>query len=164
MSEQPAIVGAHAFLRGMPRSQVAQLAALARHVSLPAQHRMFEEGMAAHSFWLIDAGQVAVDVLVPGRGRITIDMLGRGDLLGLSWMVPPYLWEYGAITTQPMQAFEFDAAAVRAACAQDPALGYEFMVRMMAVAARRLQATRARLISLSTAEAADTAPLHSNTG
>ncbi len=164
MSEQPAIVGAHAFLRSMPRSQAAQLAALARHVSLPAHYRMFEEGTAAHSFWLIDAGQVAVDVLVPGQGRITIDMLGRGDLLGLSWLVPPYVWQYGAITTQPMQAFEFDAGAVRAACERDPVLGYEFMTRMMAVAARRLQATRARLINHSAAEAADAVRMQSTTG
>jgi len=102
--------------------------------------------MTARKFWLIDAGQVALDAMVPGDGRVTIEMLGRGDLLGLSWLQPPYTWKYGAITTQPMQAFEFDAEAVRAACAKDPVLGYELLLRFMAVAAHRLQATRARLL------------------
>ena len=66
--------------------------------------------------------------------------------MGLSWLEPPYQFRYGAITTQPMQAYEFDAVAVRAACEQDPALGYALLNRFMAIALHRLQATRARLI------------------
>jgi CRP/FNR family transcriptional regulator, cyclic AMP receptor protein len=146
MSEQASIVGAHPFLRTMPARHVERLAAIARHVRFPSGCRLFEEGEIARKFWLIDAGQVALDALVPGDGRVIIEMLGRGDLLGLSWMHPPFQWEYGAITTQPMQAFEFDAAAVRGACEADPELGYELLQRVMAVAARRLQATRARML------------------
>jgi hypothetical protein len=47
---------------------------------------------------------------------------------------------------QPMQGFEFDAPAVRAACDQDPALGYQLSRRISAVLARRLEATHARLL------------------
>jgi CRP/FNR family transcriptional regulator, cyclic AMP receptor protein len=146
MSEQASIVGAHQFLRTMPPRHAERLAAIARHVRFPSGCRLFEEGEVARKFWLIDAGQVALDALVPGDGRVIIEMLGRGDLLGLSWLQPPYQWQYGAITTQPMQAFEFDAPAVRQACEADPELGYEVLRRAMAVAARRLQATRARLL------------------
>ena len=70
---------------------------------------------------------------------------------GVTWSAyrgsrPPYQFRYGAVTTQPMQAYEFDAVAVRAACEQDPALGYALLDRFLAVALRRLQATRARLL------------------
>lgn len=146
MNEQASVVGAHQFLRKLPARHAERLAALARHVSFPAQYRLFEEGTNARKFWLIDAGQVALDALVPGRGRVTIETLGRGDLLGLSWLEPPYQWQYGAITMQQTQAYEFDAAAVRQACAQDAEFGYELLIRMMAVAAHRLQATRARML------------------
>ena len=146
MSGQATIIGTQSFLRHLPASQVERLSAMARHVSIPAHTRLFEEGSPAHSFWLIDAGQVALDTLVPGVGRVTIEKLGRGDVLGLSWLEPPYQYRYGAITTQPMQAFEFDAVAVRAACDADPVLGYALLDRFLAVAAQRLQATRARLI------------------
>jgi CRP/FNR family cyclic AMP-dependent transcriptional regulator len=145
MSEPVSIVGAQQFLRTMPAAYVERLASVARHISLPAGHRLFEEGGSADKFWLIDAGQAALDVLIPGDNRITIERLGRGDVLGLSWLQPPYRWQYGAITTQPMQAFEFDARQVRAACEQDPAFGYALVMRFMVVAARRLQATRAGL-------------------
>jgi CRP/FNR family transcriptional regulator, cyclic AMP receptor protein len=53
---------------------------------------------------------------------------------------------FGAVATQPTQAFAFDARAVRKACDADPVLGYELSRRFSAVVVRRLQATRARLI------------------
>lgn len=147
MGERISLISAQSFLRGLPARYVARLADVACHVSFPPRHRLFEEGGTADKFWLIDAGQVALDMLVPGQGRITIELLGRGDVLGLSWLQQPYQWRYGAITTQPMQAIEFDARAVRAACSLDPAFGYAIVTRFAVVAAHRLQATRARLIA-----------------
>lgn len=157
MTEQVSILGAEPFLRTLPPDHIARLADLARHVSFPAGSRLFDEEMPARKFWIIDAGQVALDALVPGVGRVVIERLGRGDVVGLSWLESPYQFRYGAITTQPMQAHEFDAVAVRAACEQDPALGYALLNRFLAVALRRLQATRARLIEARSA-AAPTGP------
>jgi CRP-like cAMP-binding protein len=145
---QASIIGAQAFLRRLPASDVERLAAMARHVCIPAHTRLFEEGSPARAFWLIDAGQVALDTLVPGVGRVTIEQLGRGDVLGLGWLHQPHQYDYGAVTTQPMQAFEFDAVAVRAACEEDPAFGYALLERFLAIAAHRLQATRSRLIDM----------------
>jgi CRP/FNR family transcriptional regulator, cyclic AMP receptor protein len=146
MTENPRIVGAEPLLRGLPPDQIALLTASARHIRLPAQHRLFEEGATADRFWIIDAGGVALDILVPGVGRQVIATLGRGDVVGLSWLVPPYQWQFGAVCTQPMQAFEFDVRAVRAACAANPELGYAVSARFLAVVAGRLQAARARLL------------------
>jgi CRP/FNR family cyclic AMP-dependent transcriptional regulator len=140
------VIGSQPFLRGMPSRQVAELAEYCTHVTVPAGRRLFEEGSTACQFWLIDAGQVQLDACVPGRGRVLIETLGRNDVLGLSWLLPPYQWRYGAVTPAGMQAFAFDARAVRAACDADPVLGYELSRRFSAVVVRRLQATRARLL------------------
>jgi CRP-like cAMP-binding protein len=153
MGEERQLVGALSLLRGLPPEQIARLAAVGRHVTLPRHHRLFEEGAPADRFWIVDAGEVALDVLVPGDGRIVIETLGRGDVVGLSWLVPPYQWQFGAVCTQPMQAFEFDARAVRAACAQDPEFGYAIATRFMTVAWHRLQATRGRLLQTRSASA-----------
>jgi len=144
--EQVSVLGAQPFLRGMPAAQLAELAGLCEHVTIPSRQRLFEEDSRADRFWIIDAGQVTLDASIPGDGRMVIETLGRGDVLGLSWMLPPYQWRYGAVATQPTQAFVFDAPAVRAACDADPVLGYELSRRFSAVVVRRLQATRARLI------------------
>jgi CRP/FNR family transcriptional regulator, cyclic AMP receptor protein len=146
MDQQAAIIGAQPFFRRLPAGYLERLAAVSHHISVPAGQRLFEEGGTARKFWLIDAGQVALDARVPGDGSVIIEVLGRGDIVGLSWLQPPYQFRFGAITTQPMQAFEFDAQAVRAACDDDPAFGYALMTRFQAVTTRRLQATRARLL------------------
>jgi len=53
------------------------------------------------------------------------------------------------VAAGPVEAFEFDARAVRARCESDPVLGYELTTRLAHVVARRLQATRIRLITAS---------------
>ena len=135
------------FLRGMPPDQLAELAEpAARHVAYQAGERLFEEGSTADTFWIIDAGQVTLDASVPGQGRVTIETLGRNELLGMSWLVPPCQWRYGAVTAGGVQAFAFDARAVRAACAADPVLSAEIHRRFCVAVIHRLQVTRARLL------------------
>jgi CRP/FNR family transcriptional regulator, cyclic AMP receptor protein len=147
------VLGAQPFLRGLPPGQLATLAELCRHVTVPLGERLFEEGSRATRFWLIDAGQVALDVRVPGQGQVQIERLGRSDVIGLSWLLPPYQWQFGAVTTQRMQGFEFDVPAVRAACDADPGLGYELSRRFSAIVVHRLQATRRRLLEACSAAA-----------
>lgn len=144
----PALAG-HPFLRGMPPDHLDALATAASDVTFPAGHRIFEEGGFASKFWLIQSGHVALDVLVPGSGRVIIDTIGIGDLLGCSWLFPPYRWAFGAVCVTPVHTFEFNAAAIRTCCAADAAFGAEFRDRLLRVLARRLQSTRTRLIARS---------------
>jgi CRP/FNR family cyclic AMP-dependent transcriptional regulator len=146
-AQEKSVLAAQPFLRGLPDQHLDTLAALCRHVAVPTGRRLFDEDARADRFWLIDAGQVMIDTSVPGRGRLVIETLGRGDVTGVSWLLPPpYQSRFGAVTTQPMQAFEFDARAVRQACDSDPALGYELSRRVAGIVVRRLEATHARLI------------------
>lgn len=145
-------LGAHPFLRGMPPSHLDALAEVGADVKFPGGHQIFEEGGFASKFWLIQSGHVAVDMNVPGEGRAVIDDVGMGELLGCSWLFPPYRWAFGAICTGPVEAFEFDAAAIRARCAADPVFGYQLQERLIRVVARRLQHTRTRLTAKSVAD------------
>jgi CRP/FNR family cyclic AMP-dependent transcriptional regulator len=120
-----ATVAAHPFLRGMSRDQVSVLAEAARDVKFPARYRLFEDGGNATRFWLIQSGHVSLDLHVPGEGPVVIETIGMGELLG------------------------FDAPLVRERCAAHPELGYEFNQRITQVLARRLQATRIRLLARS---------------
>jgi CRP/FNR family transcriptional regulator, cyclic AMP receptor protein len=144
----PAELGGHAFLRGMTDQQLAILARASWVVPVRAGHRLFEEGGTAHRFWLLRSGHIALDVHAPGRYKLLIETLGPGDLVGLSWLVPPYEWQFGATAVQDTVTFELNALAVRAACEENPGLGYELLRRVMAAAASRLHATRLRLLDL----------------
>jgi CRP-like cAMP-binding protein len=144
-----AALAAHPFLHGMPRDQLDVLATAASDVTFPARHRLFEDGGNATRFWLIQSGHVSLDLHVPGEGPVVIETIGMGELLGWSWLFPPFKWAFGAVAATPVRAFEFDAPAVRELCACDPALGHEFNQRVTRVLAKRLRATRIRLIARS---------------
>ena len=147
----PALAG-HQFFRGMPAHHLAYLAGTTSLATFPARHRIFEAGAVAQHFWLIRAGQVALDLRVPGAGRVIVETIGRGEMVGVSWFFAPFQWQFGAVAVQPTEAFQFDAAAVRQRCDTDPDFGYQFTRRMIAVVARRLQATRIRLLDVCTSQ------------
>jgi len=144
-----AALAAHPFLRGMSRNHLAVLARAASDVTFPATHRFFEDGGHATHFWLVQSGHVAVDVHVPGQGRVPLGTIGMGELMGWSWLFPPFMWAFGAVAASPVETFEFDARTVRAWCAADPALGYEVIRRVAEVLTKRLKSTRSRLITVS---------------
>jgi hypothetical protein len=69
-----------------------------------------------------------------------------GDVLGWSWLFPPYFWRFDARTLDPTEAIFFYAAPLRNECEIDHDLGYELTRRIACVAVRRLQATRWKLL------------------
>jgi CRP/FNR family cyclic AMP-dependent transcriptional regulator len=104
----------------------------------PVGHRIFADGGFATKFWLIRSGSVTLDVHVPGNGRVIIDSLSMSELVGCSWLFPPFRWACGEACLSAMEAFKFEAVAVRARCAAGAAVRYELMQRLIRV----LQATR----------------------
>ncbi|MFD7136791.1 Crp/Fnr family transcriptional regulator [Streptomyces sp. NPDC059894] len=121
---------------------------VAREVSFASGERLFEEGRRADRFWIVRTGTVVLDLHVPGRRAVTVESLGHGEPVGWSWHFPPYRWQLGAEALSPVRAWEFDAEAVRAMCAQDPGLGRAIAAWVGQVVAHRLHASRIRLLDL----------------
>ncbi|MGG2464719.1 cyclic nucleotide-binding domain-containing protein [Streptomyces sp. RGM 3693] len=132
----------------MPPDRRRRLTEVAHEVALPRATRLFEEGRRADRFWIIRSGRVALDQRVPGRRAAIVETLGRDELLGWSWLFPPYIWHLGGETVGPVEADEFDAAAVRALCEEDPLLGRAVYRYVAETVAERLHGTRTRLLEL----------------
>ena len=150
----PADLAGHTFLRGMADGHLAALSRLCWVAPVRRGHLFFTEGDAAHRFWLICSGHVALDLHAPGGRELIVETLGQGDLLGLSWLVPPYQWQFSATAVHDTMTFEFNADEVRAVCESDPGLGYQLLQRVMSAASSRLQATRVRMLDLYGASSA----------
>ncbi|MFJ6435433.1 Crp/Fnr family transcriptional regulator [Streptomyces sp. NPDC091416] len=135
-------------LMALPSAHRDHLLSLSEHVQFPAAQRLFEEHAAADRFWILKTGSVTLDAMVPHRRRAEIAILEPGELVGLSWLFPPFEWELGAETSSPVRAHEFDAPRVRAECRSDPVFGFAISQWAGMVLARRLQATRSRLLDL----------------
>jgi CRP-like cAMP-binding protein len=135
-------------LRQFPTAALAQITASARTVTFARGQRVFCEGEQAEGCWLLHDGRVALDVFIPGRGLVVVQTLSRGDILGWSWLVPPYRWHFGATATERTTATALDTGQLRALAEQDPAFGYALATTLFAAMLQRLQATRARLLDL----------------
>ncbi|WP_406437161.1 cyclic nucleotide-binding domain-containing protein [Streptomyces sp. NBC_01613] len=134
--------------RALPAEHRQQLMRIAREVSFPQSTRLFEEGGHADRFWIIRTGTVDLDMRVPGRRAAVIESLGHNELVGWSWLFPPYTWHLGAEAASPLRAYEFDATAVRTLCQEDPEFGRSVARWVGEVVAHRLQAARIRLLDL----------------
>jgi CRP-like cAMP-binding protein len=130
----------------LPVTHRDRLMDLARDVFFPQDTRIFEEESPADKFWIIHTGTVALDLHVPQRGRVMVDTLEVGDLLGWSWLFPPHRWHYGAEAFSPVRAHEFDAVTARKVCESDHELGLALANAVAEVLATRLEVARTKLL------------------
>ncbi|MEW2305481.1 cyclic nucleotide-binding domain-containing protein [Streptomyces sp. NPDC006655] len=133
-------------LTALPQTQRERLMELAHEVSFPEDSRIFEAGGTADRFWVIRSGAVNLDQEVTSHKRVTVASLGAGDLLGWSWLFPPYTWDFGAVAFSRVRAYEYDAAAVLALCVEDPLLGLSLVRTVAEILAGRLEITRGKLL------------------
>jgi CRP/FNR family cyclic AMP-dependent transcriptional regulator len=142
------LVARHPLLEGLPGDIAALVAGCAHNVAFEAGHLILAEGGVADSLYLLRRGRVSLEVHDPGRGRLVVETIGAGKVLGWSWLFPPYVWQFDARVIEPVGAISVDGACLRAKAEQDPAFGYELMKRFGAVMLERLQAARVRLFDL----------------
>ncbi|NJO55236.1 MAG: cyclic nucleotide-binding domain-containing protein [Rhodospirillales bacterium] len=109
---------------------------------------IYKEQEAAEQFFIIRHGRVALEVHAPGQAGIVVDTLRPGDVLGWSWLIPPYRSNFDARALELTRAISFDARCLRGKMEQDPALGYEIYKRMMPLVASRLAASRRQLLDM----------------
>lgn len=147
----------HPFLRGLEPAQLQILSANAMQVDIPAGEVIFREGDSANRFYLIHSGEVVLESQDTADGRsAVIDTIGAGDVLGWSWMYPPYYWHFDARATKPTKATFLYATRLREAFEADPKLAYALALRVAEVVIKRLQATRRRLLHQSPGKAVGT--------
>jgi len=138
----------HPFFRGLERQYIALIAGCGSNVRFhPGEYIMRTEEPATH-FYIIRHGRVAVEVYIPERGAITVQTLGEGDVLGWSWLFPPYKWVFDARALELTRAVALDGLCLRSKCEEDPRLGYELMKRFARIMVDRLLATRLQLLDM----------------
>ena len=109
---------------------------------------IFREGGEASTFYVIRGGSVAVETHVPGRGPARLITLHADDVLGWSWLFPPYRWHFDARALEHVRTLAFDGECLRGKSVADHELGYELMRRFAEVMLSRLQATRLQLLDV----------------
>jgi CRP-like cAMP-binding protein len=145
-------VALHPFLAGMNRSQLSLLTDCAMVVHFNPGELIFREGELANRFYLIETGQVILESSGRTGDPVVIDKVGAGELLGWSWMFPPYVWHFTARAVERTEAIFFYGTILREYCERDHSLGYELFKRMSAVMVKRLQAAREKMVAVDADE------------
>lgn len=109
---------------------------------------LFEEDHPADEFYIISEGKVGLELHGPGRRSITVHSLGAGDLVGVSWVFPPYRWNWRARAVVDTTVAAFDAAKVRAETEVNRELDRILMGVVAAEAVDRLHSARVQLLDL----------------
>ncbi|NBC16467.1 MAG: cyclic nucleotide-binding domain-containing protein [Bacteroidetes bacterium] len=135
------------FFEGMPQKYLDFISGCAHNVSFKKSEFLLFEGKSADAFYVIRHGQVALEVEA-GNKTAVIQTVGEGQVVGWSWLVPPYTWHYDARAVTPVSALSFNAVCVRQKCEDDPAFGYEMFQHLTQLIVQRLMATRIQLIDV----------------
>ena len=133
---------------GLSKDYLALIAGCARNERADAGAFLFHEGDPAEKFFLIRSGTVRLEVHAPGRGGLPIETLGAPEVIGWSWLFPPYRWQLDARVLEATGLVSFDAACLRGKSEADHELGYELMRRFAAMLVDRLTATRLQLLDV----------------
>lgn len=142
------IVAEHPFFEGLDPNITNLLTGCARNVRFPAGTYIFKEGEDANDFYLIRSGRVAMEIFSPQSKPIVVSTVEEGDILGWSWLVPPYIWRFNAHAIQETRAVALDGKCLRNKCEQSHDLGYEVLKRFAQIMVKRLEATRLQLIDI----------------
>lgn len=147
------ILKEHKFFAGLNEEFCNLICGCAKNVRFEAGQYLFHEAESADQFYLIRHGRVALELSAPGRGAVTFQTLGEGEIVGVSWLIPPYRWTYDARAIELVRAIAIDAACLRRKCEADHDLGYEMMKRFVPVLLQRLEATRLQILDVYGARA-----------
>jgi CRP-like cAMP-binding protein len=135
----------HPFFRGLPPEHLSLLADCAMRSHFEKDERIFRSGDPANRFYLLQKGKVALESATNGAAT-TLQHIGAGDVLGWSWLFPPYTWHFDARAVEPTDAIFLYGTRVRELCDSNHDLGYELMNRTANVLIDRLMSVRRELV------------------
>jgi CRP-like cAMP-binding protein len=142
------VLGDQPFLKGLMPAHLVAIAECAHPVRFASGEYVFHEGDPANHFYIITYGQVSLELHVPGRGSHVIQTVEKDEVLGWSWLFPPYRWHFDGRALTMIRAIDFNGLCLRGKCDADHDLGYELMQRFAQTMMARLQATRLQLLDV----------------
>jgi CRP/FNR family cyclic AMP-dependent transcriptional regulator len=138
-------VAQHPFLRGLSKEHLQALADCAMRIRFEAGDAIFREGDPANRFYLLIKGEVFLETERDEK-RVIVGTIFGGDVLGWSWLFPPYYIHFDARAIEPTEAMFFYGTRLREMCEEDHDLGYAILTRIAKVVIDRLVSAEKQLL------------------
>lgn len=142
------IIREHPFFQDLTSENLAFVAGCGKNVVFKEGEVIATPGNFADVFYLIRDGQVSIFLEMTPNKPFICQTLGKNDVLGWSWLIPPYRWTVAARAVHTTHAIALDGACIRKKCEEDPALGFKLMKHLVKILVAREDATRLRLLDV----------------
>jgi CRP-like cAMP-binding protein len=140
-----------AYFKGFSDPELEKLAAVATEETYDAGTQIYKTGDPARCLYLILEGKVilVMDSYLGSHKppmQVTVDVVTRGESMGWSAVVEPYIYTLGALCIDRAKAIALDAPGLRRLMDEDTCLGYRIMKATAQIIANRLTHTRIILV------------------
>jgi CRP-like cAMP-binding protein len=142
------LVAAHPFFAGLREADLDVIAGCGRIAHFGKGELLFAEGEPADTFYVLRRGMVAVETHGPQQRTIVLATHRAGDVVGWSWLFPPYRWSFDTRAMDDTSALALDGSCLRGKCDHDTELGYHLMQRFARLFSEELEATRLQLLDV----------------
>jgi CRP-like cAMP-binding protein len=143
------ILQEHPFFDDMDPAVLEIVVGCCSNVLFKSGSYLFRQGEAAEKFYLLRTGLVGLEFYVPGRQPISVETIEAGEIVGWSWLIPPFVWSSDARAIDTVRAVSVDGACLRRKMENDRALGYEMYKRFLPIVAKRMANNRLRILELA---------------
>ena len=130
------------FFDGLKPEYLAFLAETAARKQYRSGDALFRQGEHAGHFYLVLDGMISVEVPAIQGPALQLQKLGSGKILGWSWLIAPYRWDFQARILSDAEVIEFNGTEVLAKCEADHSFGYDLFKRFTHLMSERLMAAR----------------------
>ena len=141
----------YTFFKGFRDEQIKILADIATQESYKADFLLWKKGDPAKNLYFLEGGKVLLFLdAYMGTTRppvfVSVDLITKGDVMGWSSVIEPYVYTLGARCIDDSKAIVFDGAKLRKLLDKDSKLAYKFMHATAKVIATRLNNTEIILV------------------
>ncbi len=139
--ELAATIGEHHFFKGLSKEQLELLASCASYQHFEDNQYLGRQGERTQYFYLVLRGRIVLEA-----SGVAVQDVEPDEILGWSWLVPPYNWRFDARAAEASRTISLEAKSLRDLCDAHPEMGYELLRRLVQVTAQRLETTRQQLV------------------
>jgi len=108
---------------------------------------LFRQGEHADRFYVVRKGRISLQMPAIMGPTLEIQSVDEGQILGWSWLISPYQWNFQTKAEEDSELLQFDGTAILARCEQEPKFGYELLKKFAALMSVGLNAARQKMMN-----------------
>ena len=136
------------FFENLGEQYVKLFASVGTQISFQPGTFIVKEGQEAKRFFIILKGKINLEISTPSSESLLIQTVSSEDLLGWSWLVPPYTYQFDARVVEPTEAIALSTEWLRERIDEDTFLKTALINCFSLVIIQRLQISLFRFIEL----------------